>query len=385
MQEGQSSRRLSRKGILLLIIASLVGGVVIGGFAYVAANMMYLAVVFPLALAYAGTVAMDWAVTRGKTRNQVVAGAFGLLLGLLIFATYQYGQYVSFREEAGTFVAYTLEEQLEGLTFSEHEKAVEDVIDEVLRVQTGSTGFLGYLRITAQEGIRLAWWFGSDADFTVDFGTQWGPVATWIYRVTELAAIAGLIMVGATVAAGRPYCERCDDWWGDTQHICPGSGDLSEFIAHFEPSDHPTYVGFWKRCGATLIDGALLSLAGLLFGPYLWYLSSTLVFFLGVERPTSYAVGSDVSIALVLVLIWLYFSASESSGRQATLGKMAMGLMVTDLDGERVSFVRASKRHWAKLLSAIPLGIGFVLAEVLPNKQTLHDLIAGTVVVRTGG
>jgi len=385
MQERQSTRRVSGSGIRLLIAASLVGGLVIGGLAFVAANVLYVAVVFPLALAYAGTVTIEWAITRGKTRNRVVAAAFGLLLGLLIFLSYQYGQYLSFRQQAGAFVAYTFEEELESLTYSERETAVKEVIDRMLLVNTGNSGLLGYLKLTAQEEISLARWFGRDTDFTVDFGTEWGPLAAWTYRFIELTMVAGLIMEGAIVTAGRPYCERCDDWWGDTQHICPGTGDLSRFIADFESLTHPIYVGFWKRCGAMLIDGALLALAGLLLGPHLWYLSCTLMLFLGVERPAHYAVGSDVSILVALVPIWLYFSVLESSARQATLGKMAMRLIVTDVAGEQVSFARATKRHWAKLLSAIPLGIGFVLAEFSPKKQTLHDLIAGTVVVRTGG
>ena len=385
MQGRQSTRRVSRKGIRLLIAASLVGGLVIGGLAFVAANVLYVALLFPLALAYAGTVTIEWAITRGKTRNLAVAAAFGLLLGLLIFLSYQYGLYFSFRQQAGAFVAYTFQEDLESLTYSARERAVEDLIDGMLAMHTGNPGFLGYLKLTAREEISLARWFGNDTKFSIDLGTEWGPVAAWIYRVLELATVAGLVMVGAIVAAGRPYCERCDDWWGDTQHICPGSGDLSQFIADFKPLSHPIYVGFWKRCGAMLIDGALLSLAGLLLGPHLWYLSCTLMLFLGVERPANYAVGSDVSVVVVLLLIWLYFSVLESSPRQATLGKMAMRLIVTDVAGEQVSFVGATKRHWAKLLSAIPLGIGFVLAEVSPKKQALHDLIAGTVVVRTGG
>jgi uncharacterized RDD family membrane protein YckC len=64
---------------------------------------------------------------------------------------------------------------------------------------------------------------------------------------------------------------------------------------------------------------------------------------------------------------------------------MAMRLIVTDVAGERISFIRASKRHWVRPLSVVALGIGFVLAEVSPKKQALHDLVLGTLVVRTGG
>jgi len=131
---------------------------------------------------------------------------------------------------------------------------------------------------------------------------------------------------------------------------------------------------------------ALVRLAvSVLVGASLWYLVSTLVFFFGVEQPRNYAIGSDVSIMLGLILVWLYFAGLESSAQQATLGKMVLRLMVTDVDGQRLSFARASVRYWAKLVSALPLGIGFMLAEISPKKQALYDRIAGSVVVRTGG
>ncbi len=80
---------------------------------------------------------------------------------------------------------------------------------------------------------------------------------------------------------------------------------------------------------------------------------------------------------------WLYHAFLESSEWQATAGKKALGLVVTDLGGARISFARASGRHFAKLITGlIPLGVGYILAGVTEKKQALHDMIAGCLVLR---
>ena len=80
---------------------------------------------------------------------------------------------------------------------------------------------------------------------------------------------------------------------------------------------------------------------------------------------------------------WIYEAAMESSSKQATLGKMALGLKVTDLEGRRISFWRATGRHFAKIISGMPLLIGYIMAGFIARKQALHDMIAGTLVQRT--
>ena len=72
----------------------------------------------------------------------------------------------------------------------------------------------------------------------------------------------------------------------------------------------------------------------------------------------------------------------QSSSRQATLGKMALGIKVTSLDGERISFLRATGRYFATILSSLLLMIGYIMAAFTQRKQALHDMIASTLVVR---
>jgi uncharacterized RDD family membrane protein YckC len=93
--------------------------------------------------------------------------------------------------------------------------------------------------------------------------------------------------------------------------------------------------------------------------------------------------GGGVTVILLLFGSWLYEALMESSSYQATLGKMIFGMKVTDLSGNRISFERATGRHFAKYLSGMILGIGYIMVGLTERKQGLHDLLAGTLVRRS--
>jgi uncharacterized RDD family membrane protein YckC/Tfp pilus assembly major pilin PilA len=129
------------------------------------------------------------------------------------------------------------------------------------------------------------------------------------------------------------------------------------------------YAGFWKRFAAASLD--LMILIVPMFVP-------GIVVAL-VTGPKSIAtLAADLS---TLGVLWLYFAIMESSSKQATLGKIAFGMRVVDLDGDRISFVRASARFFAKILSALSLAVGFLMAAVTRRKQALHDIVASCLVV----
>ena len=81
------------------------------------------------------------------------------------------------------------------------------------------------------------------------------------------------------------------------------------------------------------------------------------------------------------VLHWLYYTLLESSPKQATIGKFTLGLKVTDLRGKRINFARANLRYFSRLLSILPICLGFLLMLITRRSQMLHDYIARTVVV----
>jgi len=148
------------------------------------------------------------------------------------------------------------------------------------------------------------------------------------------------------------------------------------------------YGGFWRRFWSYLIDRFILGIAFMpvgfmVFAPMLatqsggWTDTD-----LPAEALTAF-LGATLTVAFLALLgSWFYYALLQSSSRQATLGQLALGLRVTDLEGRRISFARASARHFATVLSGLTFGIGYVMVLFTTRKQTLHDLVAGTVVVR---
>ena len=153
-----------------------------------------------------------------------------------------------------------------------------------------------------------------------------------------------------------------------------------------------TYAGFWLRVVAALIDGVIMSLAlCVLFIP-LFFLTGAGALLSGMAvrrgQPDPALVMSLIATILVFALVsvlgqWLYHAYLESGEKQATWGKQALGLYVTDLMGNPVTFGRASGRFFAKIVTGmIPLGIGYIMAGFTERKQALHDMIASCLVLR---
>ncbi len=150
------------------------------------------------------------------------------------------------------------------------------------------------------------------------------------------------------------------------------------------------YAGFWRRFIAMVLDwlilGAVFSIPMFIFGVGMWSETYTTRTMHGWNYNTygdhSGFAGAMMSMWMIYIVgAWLYFALMESSKNQGTLGKMALGLRVTDLDGKRINFGRATGRYFAKFLSHITLWIGFIMAGFTSKKQALHDFVAGTLVL----
>lgn len=129
------------------------------------------------------------------------------------------------------------------------------------------------------------------------------------------------------------------------------------------------YAGFWIRFVAAFIDGILLAIV-----------QQVLIF--AVTGGTSFSgAAPGIGVSLLNLLIGITYTVGmESSAKQATLGKMAVGIKVGDEYGNRISPGKAIGRYFSKILSALILGIGFIMAAFDNRKQALHDRIVGTVV-----
>lgn len=132
------------------------------------------------------------------------------------------------------------------------------------------------------------------------------------------------------------------------------------------------YAGFWKRLIAFLIDWLVLGLLLAAFG----------VLLTGSTAVTGMVEQSAGLLELAgIILPWLYYAGMECSEHQATPGKLALNIRVTDLEGRRIGFLRATVRHFTKILSGMLLLIGYIMIAFTAKRQGLHDLIAGCLVV----
>jgi len=140
------------------------------------------------------------------------------------------------------------------------------------------------------------------------------------------------------------------------------------------------YGGFWIRVVAYLIDGILLNIVFGIIGAIV-----------GVSMIPVDPTNTDPMAGMehmgrfqlvALVVTWLYFALMESSPRGATVGKMVLGLRVVDEQGNRISFARATGRFFAKFISTIILMIGYLMVAFTERKRGLHDMIAGTLVIK---
>ena len=139
-----------------------------------------------------------------------------------------------------------------------------------------------------------------------------------------------------------------------------------------------SYAGFWKRFAAFIIDMFIVSIGGFIIGFIFGVLYNVLT---GKAEFAGFADDYILSFILSFLLVWIYQAVMESSSKQATLGKMALGIIVTDLSGKRVSFGKASGRYFGQILSGFILGIGFLMIAFTARKQGLHDKMAGCLVV----
>jgi uncharacterized RDD family membrane protein YckC len=132
------------------------------------------------------------------------------------------------------------------------------------------------------------------------------------------------------------------------------------------------YGGFWIRAVAMLIDSFVLGIGLGLLGAV-----TGLDFFADDPDQISW-----LAIAVQFAVDWLYEAGLTASPLGGTLGKRAVGLRVVTEQGERISFARSTGRFFAKIVSALLLLVGFVMVAFTERKRGLHDMIAGTLVVK---
>ena len=176
---------------------------------------------------------------------------------------------------------------------------------------------------------------------------------------------------GATRTEGQETCSACGQ---PTNELPPPEGPTQSGFAVHRPV---IYAGFWLRALAYLLDSLLVGIVTgiLILRPLMEHAG------ISADNPWILITGDSRQIIAINLLVamagWLYWASLESSTWQATLGKRVFGLQVTDMEGKRISFARASGRHFGKIIF-----VGFILAGFTEKKQALHDMMAACLVIR---
>jgi uncharacterized RDD family membrane protein YckC len=197
---------------------------------------------------------------------------------------------------------------------------------------------------------------------------------------------------GANVVDGTAFCTSCGR---PIVGYAVGQSGGGAAIALSSPVAVATattnFAGFWLRVVAAILDNIILSIPTVPL--VLLVFASMLPEVAAMRGNPALFVASFLPRIIFMVIIllamkWLYWALMESSSWQATLGKKALGLYVTDLAGNRISFGKASGRFWSgRGLSLVPLGNLYYLVDCIccgftEKKQAVHDMIAGCLVMR---
>jgi len=197
------------------------------------------------------------------------------------------------------------------------------------------------------------------------------------------------------------YCSKCGVLMADGAMFCAACGQAFSTAAvmarpmnaQVATAPRVEYGGFWLRFLAYLVDGAVILIGICVVAIPLVFLTGLGAYLSNINPEQDWNEnGAWAIIAVIfllatasLVVTWLYHALMECSEWQATVGKKVLGLVVTDMEGRRVSFWRATGRHFAKIVTnMIPLLIGYILAGFTEKKQALHDMIAGCLILQRG-
>lgn len=143
-----------------------------------------------------------------------------------------------------------------------------------------------------------------------------------------------------------------------------------ETVVNFVPAQ--VKAPFMLRCAALFIDYILL-----LTLPLLWLLWGKLI------SDTSGNTAPGGLVWFLLTVLWILDFVLLPLLRGQTAGKMLTGITIVGSDGLPIGLVTILKRNViGYLLTAATLGIGFLVAGFNATGRSLHDVVAGTVVVQ---
>lgn len=218
LQTYRPSNRAPWHGLFFLVLASVLGGLVFGGIAFIVSQIAWIIILFPIGVGLAGGVILSKIIIGHNVRSPMLSAGAALVMGLVIYATFHYGSYISFQSDIRNLMAA----EAEGIPLDE--QTIDQTIDLILAQETGYTGFFGYLKLEAQTGVSIGR-FSSAQALTLN------EPLTWLYWLIEVGLITAMTTIVAVEAAKKPFCELCGSWYRGGEHMgSVAASDAPQFM-----------------------------------------------------------------------------------------------------------------------------------------------------------
>ncbi|WP_434685183.1 hypothetical protein [Pseudanabaena minima] len=202
MRTYQPSNIAPSQGVAILAISSLVSGVAIGGATAFISKFIYFIVLFPIGMGFATGAAMGLAVKKGKIRSPITALGLGVLGGLVTYGSLMYGQYINFQQET--------EKIMEREYNVTDKNQAKEQINNFLQQETGSSGFVGFLKMSAKEGITIS---RRSSSFEIKDNFA------YLLWLIELGIVGFLAASIPFKSANEPFSEEGNEWYGEKQWV----------------------------------------------------------------------------------------------------------------------------------------------------------------------
>jgi len=203
MKPYKPSNIAPQSGISTLAITSILTGLITGGLVSLVSQFFYLIILFPIGMGFVGGIATSTAITKGKIRNPILGASFAALTGIITYGSMNFFDYLHFRQLAAQEIT------AQDPTASISQAEIDRTIDSVLKQETGADGLIGFIKISAKQGVEITK-AGSSSG-----GIKLNEEFTWFYWLVELAIIEYMAVSMALAAASEPFCEDANEWYGE--------------------------------------------------------------------------------------------------------------------------------------------------------------------------
>ena len=204
MKPYQPSLAAPVKGLLILLLAVILGGAAIGALVSLLSNLFYLIILFPIGMGWLGGNLVAAMVRAGKIRNPGVAIGAGILIAVVMYAAMWTTEFIQFRNAQAAVILNAKPQA--------GQAEIDRQIDQDLTSSTGQGGFIGFALFKDQNGVVVGQLPGSD---TALFNL--GPIFSWVYWLVEVLLMAWFGMSVGRKPAYQPFCESCNRWHGKEQ------------------------------------------------------------------------------------------------------------------------------------------------------------------------